>query len=154
MKALKVSRLCKTPRMQHSTGACGAREERGQSILEFALTFPVLLMMLLAIVDFGRAIDALIIVTNATREGARHASVDPSLTVSDVQNLVRDQIRGSGTNITTLSDFGDDLANQVQVNITEDSVTVIVTYDFQTWFGGIVRLDTIRIQKQAVMPVY
>ena len=71
-----------------------------------------------------------------------------------VQGLVRDQIRGSGTNITTMSNFGDDLENQVQVNITEDSVTVTVTYDFPTWFGGIVRLDTIRIRKVAVMPVY
>jgi Flp pilus assembly protein TadG len=154
MKALKLSRWCKSAGMRHPTRVLNAREERGQSILEFALTFPVLLMMLLAIVDFGRAIDALIIVTNATREGARHASVDRSLTVSDIQALVRDQIRGSGTNITTLSDFGNDLANEVQVNITDDAVTVVVTYDFQTWFGGIVRLDTIRIQKQAVMPVY
>jgi len=130
------------------------RAEQGQNILEFALILPLVLVLLLAVVDFGRAIDALIIVTNATREGARHASVDPTLTVGDIQALVRDEIRGSGTNITTLSDFGDDLENQVQVNITEDSVTVVVTYDFPTWFGGIVNLDTVRIRKQAVMPIY
>lgn len=153
MKALKISRR-QQPRAKSPAGLSSTRQEQGQSILEFALTFPVLIMMILAIVDFGRAIDALIIVTNAAREGARHASVDDSLTVSDIQNLVRDQIQGSGTNVTTMSDFGDDLQNQVQVNITADSVTVTVTYDFRTWFGGIVRLDTIRIQKQAVMPVY
>jgi Flp pilus assembly protein TadG len=153
MKALKISRG-QRPEARRPAGLSSAGQEEGQSLLEFALTFPILLMMLLAIVDFGRAIDALIIVTNAAREGARHASVEKSLTVNDVQGLVRDQIRGSGTNITTMSNFGDDLENQVQVNITEDSVTVTVTYDFPTWFGGIVRLDTIRIRKVAVMPVY
>ena len=154
MKALTVLQRHNWPRLQHRTGVSTDRQEQGQRILEFALTFPVLLMMLLAIVDFGRAIDALIIVTNATREGARHASVGSSLTVGDIQALVRDQIRGSGTNVTTMSDFGNDLDNQVQVTITADSVTVVVTYDFPTWFGGIVRLDTIRIRQQAVMPVY
>jgi Flp pilus assembly protein TadG len=153
MKALNGWRMVRRTVMRKPAGIAGARREQGQSLLEFALTFPLLLMMLLAIVDFGRAIDALIIVTNAAREGARHASVDSSLTESDVQALVRDQIRGSGTNITTMSNFGDDLANQVQVTITEQSVTVVVTYDFPTWFGGIVRLDTIRIRKQAVMPI-
>jgi Flp pilus assembly protein TadG len=141
-------------RRRRPAGIGGAGGERGQTLLELALTFPLLLMLLLAIVDFGRVIDALIIVTNAAREGARHASVDPSLSVNDVQVLVRDQIRGSGTNITMLGGFGDDLANQVQVTMSDDAVTVLVTYDFPTWFGAIVRLDTIRIQKQAVMPVY
>ncbi len=154
MKVLRISQRCSRTASWQPGGIGRAKQEQGQSILEFALTFPVLLLMLLAIVDFGRAIDALIIVTNATREGARHASVDPSLSVSDIQALVRDQIRGSGTNVTTLSNFGDDLDNQVQVTITDDAVTVVVTYDFPTWFGPIIRLDTIRIRKQAVMPVY
>jgi Flp pilus assembly protein TadG len=153
MKLLKIAQGRELDVQKAGRTTC-ARRETGQSILEFALTFPVLLMMLLAIVDFGRAIDALIVVTNAAREGARHASVDPSLGVSDIQSLVRDEIRGSGTNVTTMSSFGDDLDNQVEVIVTADSVTVIVTYDFHTWFGSIVRLDTIRIRKQAVMPVY
>ena len=46
-------------------------EERGIAAVELALIFPVLLMMLLAIVDFGRYYNATITATHAAREAAR-----------------------------------------------------------------------------------
>lgn len=49
--------------------------ERGEAIVEFALLAPILIMLLLALVDFGRVFDAWVITTNAAREGARYASV-------------------------------------------------------------------------------
>ena len=51
------------------------RTERGQSLVEFALVIPVLIILVFGIIDFGLALRAYISVTQATREGARFAAV-------------------------------------------------------------------------------
>jgi Flp pilus assembly protein TadG len=50
--------------------------QRGQSLTEFALLLPILLLLLFALFDFGRAVYAYNTVSNAAREGARIAIVD------------------------------------------------------------------------------
>ena len=54
----------------------GRRRQAGQSLVEFALLLPVLILIFMGIVDFGRAIYAYNAVSNAAREGARLAIVD------------------------------------------------------------------------------
>ncbi len=44
---------------------------RGQGILEFALILPILLMLVLGIIELGRAFQAWIVVSNAARTGVR-----------------------------------------------------------------------------------
>ena len=51
------------------------RERRGQSLVEFSLILPVLLIMVFGIIEFGMGIRSYISLTNATREGARFAAV-------------------------------------------------------------------------------
>lgn len=62
--------------------------ERGQSLVEFALVFPIAIVMLLAVFDAGRAVFAYNSLTNAAREGARLAAVnqDKSLIVERIEN--------------------------------------------------------------------
>lgn len=48
----------------------------GQGLVELALVLPVLLLIFMGIVDFGRAIYAYNSVSNAAREGARVGIVD------------------------------------------------------------------------------
>lgn len=48
---------------------------RGQSLLEFSLIMPILMVLIFGIVDFGMALRSYISVSSATREGARFASV-------------------------------------------------------------------------------
>lgn len=55
-----------------------ASQNRGQSLVEFALILPVLVLLLMGVFDFGRAIYAFNAVSNAAREGARTAIVDQS----------------------------------------------------------------------------
>ena len=45
--------------------------DRGAAAVEFALVLPVLLLVLFGMIDFGRALNAQIMVTQAAREGAR-----------------------------------------------------------------------------------
>jgi Flp pilus assembly protein TadG len=140
---------------------CGWREQRktrqgsrdtgqeGQSLVEMAIAFPVLLLLLIAVIDFARIFDASIVLTNAVREGARYASVDASLTQTDIANIVVSDVTGSGTNITVMDDF--DVSN-VTVIAGLNQVQVTAAYDFGLWFGGIIGMDTVHLERVAVMP--
>lgn len=61
--------------------------ERGQAIVEFALVLPLFLVLLFALVDFGRGYQAWLQVTNAAREGARVGAVRGS--ASEIESRVR-----------------------------------------------------------------
>lgn len=56
------------------------RNERGAVAVEFALVLPILVILVLGIVEFGRAYNAQIAVTHAAREAARTMAVqdDPA----------------------------------------------------------------------------
>jgi PKD repeat protein len=51
---------------------------RGQSLAEFALIAPILLLLLVIAIDFGRVFFSYIEVSNAAREGAAYAAGNPS----------------------------------------------------------------------------
>jgi len=67
------------------------RSERSQSIVEFALIAPVLLLLLFGIIDFGRLIYVYATLNQAVNEGARTAIRDSAVLPSntDVQTAVR-----------------------------------------------------------------
>ncbi len=60
-----------------------AGDRSGQALVEFALVFPVLVLMLLGIFDFGRGVYAYNTIANAARVGARVAAVNQILTSPD-----------------------------------------------------------------------
>jgi len=62
-------------------------EERGQALLETAITLPMVLLVAVSIFEFGRAYQVYQVVTNAAREGARVA-VLPNTTVDEVKARV------------------------------------------------------------------
>lgn len=66
-------------------GRLVGRSFRGQTLVEFALVLPLLVLILVGIFDFGRAIYAFNTVNNAAREGARLAIVDQ--TMADIQDV-------------------------------------------------------------------
>ena len=51
-------------------------QSRGQALVEFALILPILILLLVGIFDFGRAVYAFNTINNAAREGLRLAIVD------------------------------------------------------------------------------
>jgi Flp pilus assembly protein TadG len=54
------------------------RGQRGQTVVEFALAGTVLLSLMFAVIDFGRALFTYNVVTNAARIGSRYAIVHGS----------------------------------------------------------------------------
>lgn len=58
----------------HSPASNRARR-KGQALVEFALTLPILLLLVFGIVEFGRAFQAWVTLQNAARAAARFASI-------------------------------------------------------------------------------
>ena len=73
---------------------------RGQSLVEFALVFPIAMLVLMAVFDVGRAVFVYNGLTNAAREGARLAAVNQDETM--IEQRVTAMTFGSG--VTNLGD--------------------------------------------------
>jgi len=73
------------------------KSERGQTFTEFALVLPILLVMMLAIVQFGVAFNNYVTLTDAVRAGARKAAV--SRNSSDPAGACRSQVLAAGVNL-------------------------------------------------------
>jgi Flp pilus assembly protein TadG len=97
------------------TGICRHRSERGAAAVEFALVFPLFLLIVLGTIDFGYFFFVSEIVGNAAREGARAGSVvepdagnGPAIAAaqsaaSDYLNRGGLQNRGVTANVTTVN---------------------------------------------------
>ncbi|HYU48912.1 MAG TPA: TadE/TadG family type IV pilus assembly protein [Candidatus Limnocylindria bacterium] len=70
------------------------RRDRGQSLVEFSLIFPLAMLLFMALFDFGRAVYGLNAVSNAAREGTRTAIVNQNW--SDIRQRASDQATGLG----------------------------------------------------------
>jgi len=54
------------------------RNHRGQSLVEFALLLPLLLVLIVSTIELGRLFFTKIVITNAAREGAYYLTMNPS----------------------------------------------------------------------------
>lgn len=62
--------------------------ERGQSLIELAISLPVIILLLLGTVDFGMAIFSYAIIRDAAQEGALYGSFNPD-NKSEIENRAR-----------------------------------------------------------------
>ncbi len=97
-------------------------------MVEFALLLPIFLVVLFLIIDFGVGINRWVIVTNATREGARIGAVGASL------QEIRDRV---ATNSNGLLD-PDPASGDIRVRYVGDGVgepqrgeSVVVESDYE-----------------------
>src|SRR5712691_5470374 len=113
-------------------------EQGGQSLVEFALALPLLLLILLGLADFGRAFYYTTAIANAARAGAEYAA---HATVNSPNAPFSDQIKLKVCNETGLIDYNDAVwcndktrshidVPSAQFGPGQDAV-VMVTYDFQ-----------------------
>jgi len=126
----------------------------GQSLAEFALLLPVLVLFLMVIFDLGRAAYYYSAINNAAREGARHGAVrwyDASVT-TDIRDSVERLTAGlNADQIAISTSFWDSDADG-----KDDTVRVIVSYDFQTATPVLTRLlgqagNTLTLTSRATM---
>jgi Flp pilus assembly protein TadG len=132
------------------------RSARGQSLVEFAITLPILLLIMVGILDLGRVYFAYISLTNAAREGARWGAAHPT----DNSGIVTHATNEVDGNIVKPTDLTINVTcnpctpgpsdtpginNPIVVNVTY-SFHLITTYIF----GG----GTILLQTSAQMVIY
>lgn len=84
------------------------RDETGQSVAEFAIVLPILLLIVCAIIDFGWVFYNQLSLQNCVREGARYGAVNAANT---------ECISMTSTKI-----------NQVAVDSIKESMTVSITF--------------------------
>jgi hypothetical protein len=101
-----------------STAGTRLRSERGAELIEFALIFPLLLLVLVGIIDFGFLFQRYEVLTNAAREGARMA-VLPAYTDADVKSRVCDFLSTGGVPTTGCPD-----PSNPSIQVLDDSITV------------------------------
>jgi Flp pilus assembly protein TadG len=69
-------------------GGLRLRDDGGAAAVEFALVFPLLLVVMMGIFEFGRAWNIHHVITDASREGARRAVVRDGVTGTAKQTAV------------------------------------------------------------------
>ena len=102
--------------------------DRGAAAVEFALLFPLLMLIVFGIIDFGRALNAQITLTQAAREGAR---LD-ALGESDVS--AETQAAATGLSPVTVTVTACPLGAGPSVNAV---VNVSYSFNFVTPIGAI-----------------
>jgi len=96
----------------------------GQTLVEFALLLPILILIILIILDLGRAAYYLSAVYNAAREGSRYGSINPH---NDAQICGRAQNTGVLLDLVCPDDVNINLIDNPSI----DYIEVTVNYQFK-----------------------
>jgi Flp pilus assembly protein TadG len=117
------------------------RDDRGTALIEMAFTLPLLLLISIGIIEFGRAFQTWQILTNAAREGARVA-VLPGISDSMVTARVQEYIQAGvlDPNVTpTITIQRNATISYGTGTATGSKVTVNFPYQFMV-LNGIAKL--------------
>jgi Flp pilus assembly protein TadG len=134
---------------------CARRHDgdRGAAAVEFALVLPILLLLVFGIIDFGRALNAQLTLTQAAREGVRLAALGYS--AAEVQaraDAAAPELSGVSVTIAASCPPGAGPTADAQVNVS-------YTFSFITPVGAIAGIfggggfgSPIVLTAQGVMP--
>ena len=103
------------------------KSDRGAAAIEFALVFPLFVMIMFAIVQFGFVFFVWNDMTNAAREAARRLSVDETISEAQAASVAQNWLsRWSAPFNVTACKIAAETGNAVDCTGT-DSVSVTVT---------------------------
>ena len=112
---------------------------RGQAAVEFALVLPFLLIMLVGIIEFGRAWNEHQVITDAAREAARKGAIaDGTVTEAMIIQTATDAMERAGINTDSAVVVADNWDGDPNEPIT---VSIDLPYRF-TFFGPLVKWAT------------
>ena len=121
------------------------RGERGQSLVELAMSLTVIMLLLAGAVDFSIAYFSFAALQDAAQEGAMYGSINPGDDAG-----IKSRVRGASTNPVDLSD---DSSVIIDVTVSGDGcegdeVTVNVSYDYpisMPFIGAIIGTQEIKL---------
>jgi Flp pilus assembly protein TadG len=105
-------------------------DERGTALIEFTLILPLLLLLTVAAVDFGRAFFVRSVLEQAAREGVRMRAVTSEADSATVRGRVQQVANASGVTVSGL----------LIEALPSKQVHVVVTGNFNWIFPGIFNL--------------
>jgi Flp pilus assembly protein TadG len=119
------------------------KSQNGQSLVEFALLLPVLVLIVFGIIEWGRLWMTMNVLTGAAREGVRVAAVtapDNNL----VQTAVSNVLTAANINGATITTAGPNAASEV---------TVTVQMNYTVFTGSIIPglNGTLQLTRSAIM---
>jgi Flp pilus assembly protein TadG len=129
------------------------RSELGSQLIEFMIVFPILMLLIAGIFDFGMLLRNYEVITNAVREGARVAVLD-GYDEDDVQARVDQYLNAAGIGGADVA-LADVPVTTPAGTFTARSVTLSYTHQFVTlsgfapFFGG--DFGTLPLQVVSVM---
>lgn len=126
------------------------KQNCGQSLIEFALIFPLIMLIMLGAFDFGMYFTTAHTVQNAGREGVRYAVVLPNLVDNDPR--VIDRVESLIPDSNLFSGFEDGITNNGISNCEViDQVTVTITGTYSFLFLNIIGIDHLDISIPTTM---
>lgn len=108
------------------------RNERGQTLTEFAIVLPILALLLFGVIQFGIAFNNYIALTDSVRAGARKGAVARHM--SDPEGAVQAQVAAAATDLKA-TDLDVDVVSTWEHG---EDVTVTGTYPFSISLLGLV----------------
>jgi Flp pilus assembly protein TadG len=134
-----------------------ARTERGQSLVEFSLAAMIFMVVILGVVEVGRAVWSYNTLANATREGSRYAMVHgasasahsgPAGNDAKVQAAVTKYASTLEPSDLTITSAWPDGSNAVGSH-----VKVTATYRFDTLFSKLLGISPITMTSTSTMTI-
>jgi Flp pilus assembly protein TadG len=131
---------------------------KGQSMVEFALILPLLVLIIAGIFDLGRAFFASITITNAAREGARYGTLNADY-ITGVCQATKDEAQNSGITLVD-SNVSVSCGNTYSCPIAvgtgcpdNNSIIVKVNYDYDEMLLRFFFPSGIHMERQVEMLV-
>lgn len=130
--------------MKHASGYSSATSQkrrersRGQALVEFAVVFPVFILVLFGLIEFSFMLYSQMTVSNAAREAARVSVVDPD--ACSIQDLAKATANAAASGLnttfvtTTASVVSSGTPSSCSTAKQGDPVTVTVAYTYHTFF--------------------
>ena len=101
----------------HKNKAIRRSRQRGAALIEFAFVLPLLILLTVAAVDFGRAFYVKNVLEQSAQEGVRSFAVRAVSDSATVRNRVLEVANAAGVTVTSLSLQGPDASKQVRVTV-------------------------------------
>ena len=108
------------------------KDQKGAAFIEFTIIFPLLMVLIFGIVEFGLILYDQQVITNASREGARAGIVarDPRLDSTGIKAVVNNYTQNRLISFASIPE-----APETKVNASGNSfgndLSVTVSYDYE-----------------------
>ena len=133
-----------------------APSRRGQALVETALMLPLILILLMGAIDFGRLFFSWVSLHQAARIAANHASIDPTTEAGDIPTIIAHDLTVMGclsheTPVLEYTRAGSPVAKPELGDYAE--VRLGCTFDLLTPLSDLMFGDDVPMQAVAAFPV-